>query len=222
MSSVNTASSDLVSSSPAPAICGITISCNPSHESKGLSNKQHVGENSPSANEAPGQTDQNNRKVKRHVSPGGCERFTLLSRGPGDVRHLLAHPLLVNAIQKSVQKETQSKTFTQQLSHSASSQAQSPMSERETGGTARTCTLNEACLTSPYNTEHCQIIKTTPAYTRPSCSNQTNSSCIHPNPTCTSSIHSTESNPPHSYTEKEEEERSSSSDDEGKLVIELE
>ncbi|MCJ8744610.1 hypothetical protein PDJAM_G00120590 [Pangasius djambal] len=219
MTNVSAASPELVSISTTSAICGIT---NPSPESKCHTNKHHVRENSPSANVAPKQIDQSNTKVKEHASLGHCESFTSLSRGQGDMRHLLAHPLLVNAIQKEVQKETQTKNSARGLTHSTSLQVQRPLPERETDGTARISMLNEPCMISPCNTEHCQIIKTTPAYTRPSCSNQTNSSCIHPNPTCTSSIHGnpTEPNAPHSYME--EEERSSSSDDEGKLVIELE
>lgn len=218
MANVNAASPELVSISTTPAICGIT---NPSPESKCLSNNDDVRENSPSANVTPKQTDQSNTKVKEHVPLGCCERFMTLSRGPGDVRHLLAHPILVNAIQKEVQRETQTKNSAQRLTHSTSSQVLKPLPERETDGTAR-ISMNEPCMTSHCNTEHCQIITTTPAYKHPSCSNQTNNSCIHPNPTCTSSIHSnpTDPNAPHCYME--EEERSSSSDDEGKLVIELE
>lgn len=218
MTDINAAPPEHVSVSTTPAICGIS---NPSHDSKYLRHKDHVRENSPGANGAPKQVGQSNTKVKENVALGRCERFT--SRGPGDMRHLLAHPLLVKAIQKEVQKETQTKNSAQRLTQSTSSQAQSPLPERETDGAARSGVLNEPCVTSPCNAEHCQIIKTTPAYARPSCSNQANSSCIHPNPTCTPSIHSnpTEANASHSYTE-EEEERSSSSDDEGKLVIELE
>lgn len=221
MTNVNAALPELVSVSTTPSVCGIS---NPSHESKWLTNRDRVRENSPGAKVAPKLIDQSNTKVKEHVPLGRCEKFTSLSRGPGNVRHLLAHPLSVNAIQKEVQKDTQTKSSARQLTHSTSSQAQRQLPERETDGTTRISMLNEPCTTSPGNTEHCQIIKTTPAYTRPSCSTQTNSSCIHPNPTCTSNIHSThtEPNAPHSYTEEEEEERSSSSDDEGKLVIELE
>lgn len=138
------------------------------------------------------------------------------------MRHLLAHSSpLVNATQEEVKKETQTKNLT----HSTSMQVQRPLPKQEADGTAQM----SVAMTSLHNTDHCQIIKTSPAYTRPSCLNQTNSSCIHPNPTCTSRIHSnpTEHNAPHSYMEEEEEEekeeeRSSSSDDEGKLVIELE
>lgn len=215
LTNVSASSPELVSISTTPAICGIT---NPSHESKCLADKDHFRENS--ANGPPKQMNQSNTNVKEHV--GHCERFKPISRGPGDVRHLLAHPLLLNAIQKEVQTEPQTKNSAWRLTHSAISQEQRPLPERETDGAARISMLNEPCVTSSYNTEHCQIIKTTPAYTHPLCSNQTNSSCIQPNPTCTSSIHSnfTEPNAPQSYTE--EEERSSSSDDEGKLVIELE
>ncbi|KAK3512326.1 hypothetical protein QTP70_005788 [Hemibagrus guttatus] len=206
MTSVKAASPELVSITPTPAICGIS---NPSLEST-----------SPGSNVAPKHTDQSNTKVKEHVSLRCRERFMALSKGPGDMRHLLAHPLLVNAIQEEVQKETQTKNLT----HSTNTQVQRPLPERKADGTAQISVPKEPGMTSPRNTDHCQIIKTTPAYTRPSCSNQTNSSCIHPNPTCTSSIHSnpTEPNAAHSYMEEEEEERSSSSDDEGKLVIELE
>ncbi|KAB5537198.1 hypothetical protein PHYPO_G00116100 [Pangasianodon hypophthalmus] len=219
VTNINAASPELVSISTTSAICGIT---NPSPESKCHTNKRHVRENSPSAQAAPKQTHQSNTKVKEHAPLGHCKSFTSLSRGHGDVRHLLAHPLLVNAIQKEVQKETQTKNSAKGLIHSTSLQVQRPLPEQETDGTAQISMLNEPCMISPCNTEHCQIIKTAPAYTRPSCSNQTNSSCIHPNPTCTSSIQSnpTDPNAPHSYME--EEERSSSSDDEGKLVIELE
>lgn len=207
MTNVKATSPELVSITPTPAICGIS---NPSPE-----------RTSPGGNVVPKHIDQSNTKVKEHVSLGRRERFAALSKGPSDMRHLLAHPLLVNAIQEEVQKETQTKN----LIHSTNTQVQRPLPEREADGTARITVQKEPGMTSPRNTDHCQIIKTAPAYTRPSCSNQTNSSCIHPNPTCTSSIHSnpTEPNAPHSYMEEEEEEeRSSSSDDEGKLVIELE
>ncbi|KAF4093856.1 hypothetical protein AMELA_G00006600 [Ameiurus melas] len=224
MTNANAASPELVSISDTPAICGVT---NPSPESKCLPNKDHVRENSSSVDVAPKQIDQSSAKVKEHVPLGSCERLTALSRGPGDVKHLLAHPLLVNTIQKEVQKETQSKNSARQLTHSTIPQAQRPSPERETDGTAQISVLNEPCVTLPCNTVHCQIIKTTPAYTRLSCSKQTNNSCIHPNRTCISSMNSnpTEPNASHSYMEEEEEEeeeRSSSSDDEGKLVIELE
>lgn len=215
MTNVNTASPGLVSISTPPAISGTT---NSSHETKCFTNKDHVHENNPSANVASKQMDQSDKKVKDHIPLGCCETFTSLSRGPGDVRHLLAHSPLVKAIQKEVQKEAQTKNPERRLTHSRP--------DRETDGTPRTGVLNEPFTASLCSTEHCQIIKTTPAYTRASCSNQTSSSCIHPNPSCTSNLHSnpTEPNAPHSYTEEveEEAERSSSSDDEGKLVIELE
>ncbi|XP_058229856.1 zinc finger protein 831 isoform X2 [Hemibagrus wyckioides] len=207
MTNVKATSPELVSITPTPAICGIS---NPSPE-----------RTSPGGNVVPKHIDQSNTKVKEYVSLGCRERFAALSKGPSDMRHLLAHPLLVNAIQEEVRKETQTKNLT----HSTNTQVQRLLSEREADGTAQITVLKEPGVTSPRNTDHCQIIKTAPAYTRPSFSNQTNSSCIHPNPTCTSSIHSnpTEPNAPHSYMEEEEEEeRSSSSDDEGKLVIELE
>lgn len=190
----------------------------PLHERKCLTNKAHVMENSP--NVAPKQTDPSHTNVKKQDSLGHCERFTSLSRGPGDMRHLLAHPSLLNDIQKEAQKETQTKNSARQLTHSIS-QAQRPSTERETDGPIM---LNELYVTSPCHTEHCQIIKTTPVYTRPSCSNQTNSSCKHPISTSTSSIpnNAAEHNTLQSYMEEEEEEERSSSDDEGKLVIELE
>lgn len=214
MTNVNTASPELVSISTTQAICG---TANPSHETKCFTNKDHVHPNNPSVNMAPKQMDQNDTKVKEYIPLGCCERLTSSSKGPGDVRHLLAHPLLVNAIQKEVQKETQTKNQARGLTRSRP--------DRETAGAPWIGVLNEPCTASPCNTEHCQIIKTTPAYTRPSCSNQTNSSCVHSNPSSTSSLHSNPTEPSvlHSYPEDEEEERSSSSsDDEGKLVIELE
>lgn len=217
---VNAASHEIDSISSTPAVCGIF---NPSPESQCPTSKPT--ENNLSANVPPRQTDQNNTKVKQHSSLGGRERFSTLSKGPGDVRHLLAHPLLVNTIQEEVQNETQTKNSDRHQTHLTSTQVQRPLSEQETDGTAWVGMSTEPNMTSPCKTEHCQIIKPTPAYTRPSCSNQTSSSCIHLNPTCPSSIHSnpTEPSAPHSFMhEEEEEERSSSSDDEGKLVIELE
>ncbi|XP_027010639.2 zinc finger protein 831 [Tachysurus fulvidraco] len=214
-------SPEIVSITPTPAICVIS---NFSSES---TNK--VRENSPGVNLAPKHIEQSNKKVKKHISLGCHESLTPLSKGPGDMRHLLAHSSpLVNATQEEVKKETQTKNLT----HSTSTQVQRPLPKQEADGTAQISVAIELGTTSLRNTDHCQIIKTSPAHTRPSCLNQTNSSCIHPNPTCTSRIHSnpTEHNAPHSYMEEEEEEeeeekeeeRSSSSDDEGKLVIELE
>ncbi|XP_066528418.1 zinc finger protein 831 [Hoplias malabaricus] len=172
------------------------------------------------------QSDQSKAKEMEKV-PHGCQgRFTSLSTGPRDLKHLhptcghlLAHPLLVNAIQKEVQKETQMKNAEAQLK---SSQCQRTVSEHKRDMT-KLSVPNETCLTLlSSNSDTNQTVNATPIHTT-----QTNINAIHSNLICASTAqpNQTETNAPQCHlsgTYLEEGESSSSSDDEGKLVIELE
>ncbi|XP_062843253.1 zinc finger protein 831 [Trichomycterus rosablanca] len=211
-----------VSNSTPPAICDATNhpqDSPPLGQSDCLHNSEQVN---------PKQISQNNTKELKQVSFGSHERFISTHTRQNEVRHskcghLLAHPLLVNAIQKKVQKETE-KMNSESQSYSKKSQIQRPLADHKTDGTPRVGVPDELFVTSSCNTESSQIIKNTPDITFSSCSVPANKSGINSSPICTSN-NTTELNAPQcplggSYLE--EEERASSSDDEGKLVINLE
>ncbi|KAL7837791.1 hypothetical protein SRHO_G00275020 [Serrasalmus rhombeus] len=177
----------------------------------------------------PKLSGQSKAKEAERVPLGCQERLTTLSAGQSDAKHLhptcghlLAHPLLVNAIQKEVQKDTQMKTSASQQSHS---QEQRPMSEHKPYGTTKFNVPNEPSIS--LSSDSNRTINTTPIHTSPPCPKRTTSNATHTNPICASSAHHnpTEPNAPQCHlggSYVEEEESSSSSDDEGKLVIELE
>lgn len=216
-----------ISDKATPALSGAN---NLSHDSSPLGQKESTHLDNSSQSGSPKETSKKTGQIKakdmERVSLGCQESFTSLSTGTNDVRHLpptcghlLAHPLLVNAIQKEVQKETQMKNPPAQVSHSRDSQIPRPLSEPKRHGTTKYSVLNQPCVTiSSCYIDPNQTINNTPASI---CPNQT---LI---PICTSTVHHnlTEPSAPQCHlggSYLEEEESSSSSDDEGKLVIELE
>ncbi|XP_036415829.1 zinc finger protein 831 [Colossoma macropomum] len=221
-----------ISDNATPALCGATsLSHDPllldQRKCTHLDNSWQVQQSS-SVKGTPKLSGQSKAKETERVPLGCQERFTSLATGQSDAKHLhptcghlLAHPLLVNAIQKEVQKDTQ--TSATQQSHSRGSQEQRPMSEHKPYGKTKVKVPNEPNISSDSN----RTINTTPIHTSPLCPNRTNSNAMHSNPICASTAHHnpTEPNAPQCHlggSYLEEEESSSSSDDEGKLVIELE
>ncbi|KAI4877685.1 hypothetical protein NFI96_021213 [Prochilodus magdalenae] len=217
-----------VSDNATPALCEATSlphDSPPQRKSTHLDNSQHVRWSSSLK-----RAGQSMAKEMERVPLGCEERFTSLSTEPSDVRHLpptcghlLAHPLLVNAIQKEVQKETQMKSSPTQQGHSMDSQEQRPMTEHKRYGKFNL--PNELSVTLSPDLD--QSTNNPPTHTSPPCPKRTNTSPMHSNPICASTAHHnpTEPNVPQCHlggSYLEEEESSSSSDDEGKLVIELE
>uniref|UniRef100_A0A3B1JJ18 Zinc finger protein 831 n=1 Tax=Astyanax mexicanus TaxID=7994 RepID=A0A3B1JJ18_ASTMX len=229
-----------VSGSATPALSGATsLSQDSTHVGQRayslLDNSQHVKQSACSKTpQLIGQSEAN----KTGRAPLPCqERFTLLSTGhsaPSDERHLpptcghlLAHPLLVNAIQKEVQKETQIKTnatATLHANHTRALQEHMSFSEENKRNEPQTVPTLSPCDAEANQTVN--IIPTDKIHT--TCPNQSNNSnTMLSNPTYASPAHDhapTEPNAPQCHSGGsylEEEESSSSSDDEGKLVIAL-
>ncbi|XP_072521920.1 zinc finger protein 831 isoform X2 [Salminus brasiliensis] len=221
-----------VSGSATTALCGATsLSHDSTHVGQRAGTHPDNSEQVKQSDcaETPKLIDQSEVNVMERVPLECQERFTLLSSVPsvsGAARHLqstcghlLAHPLLVNAIQKEVQKETQAKNSATLLSHANASQMQGPLSENKSDKPFMTST--------PCNADSNQTINTTLTQNNLPCPKRTNSNAMHSYQPCASTAHHTpiEPNAPQchsggSYLEGEES--SSSSDDEGKLVIELE
>lgn len=174
----------------------------------------------------PKLTSQNHTNEFKHVSVGSHEKLFISSPArTNEARHmkcghLLAHPLLVNAIQTEVEKEK----MNPESGYSRRLQILRPLLDQEKNDeTPRFDVSEELFMTSFCNTETSQITKDTLDVTFTSCTMSANKSGINSDLTCTSHI-KTELNAPQcqpgdSYLEEEER---SSSDDEGKLVINLE
>ncbi|XP_051532106.1 zinc finger protein 831 [Myxocyprinus asiaticus] len=182
-----------------------------------------------SKNEGFGKSTSQETSQKQSKSLGHDKRLVSLSPGQSVAgyanqtsRHLLVHPLSVNAMQMEVQKEPQTRSAKTHWTYSKATQAQvlsqqhKTISKTVSASVSRTELVNTNIMSS--SSVSCKSHSNAPQ--------QTFSQVPHTNQICSPSTHSnsTESKLFYSGNKSylEHEDSNSSSDDEQKLVIELE